>query len=103
MSKREYIGSIYTDVAAIVVGDPCKVMPCEDGNRHTYEELMSAKFSRRGDRDPQQPIVLGCDAISLPTVENCDGWCYVWIERDKDGWPIKLIVDLNAKVKPTPE
>lgn len=99
MPKREYIGSIFTDVASVVVGDPCKMFPSQHGTSHTYEELVEAKFSDR-ERDPKLPIRLGNDAISLPTVENCDGWCNVYVERNKDGWPLRLVVDLNAKTKP---
>jgi hypothetical protein len=99
MSKREYIGSIYTNVASIVVGDPCKMLPSKHGNPRTYEELGDAKFFDRS-RDPRQPVALGDDLIALPTVENCDGWCDVYVERDDTGWPTQLIIELNAKTEP---
>jgi hypothetical protein len=99
MSKRECIGSIFTDVASIVIGDPCKMLPDKRGNRHTYEELAEAKFGDR-ERDPKQPVALGNDLIALPTVENCDGWCDVYVERDMDGWPLRVIIDLSAKAQP---
>jgi hypothetical protein len=99
MSKREYVGSIYTDVACIVVGDPCKMLQSRNGNPRTYEELGDAKFSDR-ERDPRQPVALGSDLISLPTIENCDGWIDVYVERNEDGWPTRLIVNLASKTRP---
>lgn len=39
-------------------------------------------------------------AFAVRTLENCDGWAAVYLERDKDGRPRRLIVDLNTKVEP---
>jgi hypothetical protein len=102
MSKREYVGSIYTDVACIVVGDPCKMLQSRNGNPRTYEELGDARISqfRDRERDPRQPVALGSDLIALPTVENCDGWINVYVERDKSGWPMRMVIDLASKTRP---
>jgi hypothetical protein len=99
MSKREYVGSIYTNVACIVVGDPCKMLASRDTIPHTYEELGAVKFSDH-ERDPRQPVALGSDLIALPTVENCDGWINVYVERDKSGWPMRMVIDLASKTRP---
>jgi hypothetical protein len=115
--QREKIGAIWTDVAAIVVGDPCKMIPDERDRapRITYGqfvEQMSGPRTFPGDpgwedaRDPRDPVFLKgsdgnpCDAVALPTVENCDGWVHLYIERDEKGWPRRLIAELNARSEP---
>jgi hypothetical protein len=101
MPKRERIGAIFTDVAAIMVGDPCKVIPdAGEEPRLTYDDLI-AKWEARPRHDT--PVAIGKegqDAIVINTVGNCDGWCWVYVERDKQGSPIRLIVDLSAQGPP---
>lgn len=122
MSKREYIGCIFTDVAAVIVGDPCKLIPDEgESPKLPYLQFAEALYPlSRDSRDwldgwqPGQPIPdrppappspqyveFGPhDAIAIKTVDNCDGWLKVYIERDKQGQPMRLIVDLSAGPEP---
>src|SRR6478752_2841058 len=102
-AKREYIGSIWTDVAALILGDPCRIIRDDrrpDGTIE-YGDYVAMKCDRN--RDPQDPLKIEKHSIVVPTVEGCDGWCKVYVERGKDGWPLRLIVDLDAKVMEDPE
>jgi hypothetical protein len=87
--RQSYLGSIFTDVAAIIVGDPCKVL--EDkrypGQSIRYQDFVNKEINSK-------------NAIVVYTLEGCDGWCNVFVEKDKDGNAIRLIIDLSPKVRP---
>lgn len=83
---------IFADVAAIIVADPCRVMP-----KKAYERMIEDRLDR--ERDPKSPLILPDYGILVPTVENCDGWVGVRVEHDKAGWPRRLIINLDTKVK----
>ncbi len=95
MSREVQRHALWTDVASIVVGDPCRLMP-----EAAWHEVIKQRCTRVDrNRDPQSPLLLPDYGILVPTVENCDGWCHVKIEHDKDGWPKRLTIDLSAKSK----
>ena len=102
--KREFIGSFFTDVAGVLVGDPCKLLK-DSRDRSapfTYDEAMEAWPPM--DAPPAQHVNLGDDrGLAVRTVENCDGWCHVFMERNTKGQAVRLIVDLNTKISSTPE
>ncbi len=87
---------IFTDVASIVVGDPCKLMPKDDWIRFVCETLDLGPGSQR---DPLTPIILPNQSIIVPTIQNCDGWVETRIEYGKNGWPRRLIVNLTPLCK----
>lgn len=104
--KREPIGSIFTDVASILVGDPCKVLRQDTVGSITYDQFIEKRHPSVPGTPvwdlpvPTQHVTFGDDAIAISTVGPSDGWCNVYVERDKDGVAVRLIVDLNAKVEP---
>src|SRR5262245_56008548 len=92
--KREKIGSLFTVVAAVVVGDPCKLIadgrdprpPIEYGEyvrQKSGPRLLPGEPGWEDARDPRDPVLLrgrggeGLDVFAIPTVENCDGWVHV--------------------------
>jgi hypothetical protein len=88
--------SIFTDVASIIVADPCRVMSREDWRKNIEERWHAHENGTLGHG---QPFVMPDYGIIVPTVQNCDGWCNVRVERGKDGWPRRLIVNLSAGMR----
>lgn len=102
--KREFVGSLWIDTASVMVGDPCQLLSSAD--------QMYLNMERRAADDASEeysPVYATKDgspvgsAIVSCTHSRCDGWAWVWIERDKNGEPLRLIVDLSTKVKKAPE
>lgn len=94
--RRETRG-IFTDVASIIVGDPCKIMGRED-----WHKLVDQRWQSHldPDSDPRSPLSLpDHGGIIVPTVENCDGWTRADIYYNKDGWPTRIVVNLSSKVE----
>lgn len=92
MTKREFLGAIWTDVAAILVGDPCRLLSDD-----RYEALIEQWETQRGDRIHKVESLGG--AISVVT--GADGWCPVWVDRDAEGRPFQLTIGLSPRVDPT--
>src|SRR3954454_880771 len=99
MPKRELIGSIFTDVAAVVVGDPCKLVHdtrdrkppytygqyCErwaEANPRVVPEYVPGEGLKWPDVGPHKwHTDLGeSRGVAVATLENCDGWCDVYVE-----------------------
>lgn len=135
-SKPEYVGSIFTDVASVIIGDPCKLLidereKKEDSNHPlTYMDyvekttcpfpsfplkganktLLEALAKEGLNADPEavtvydrDKTVFGKDAIAFRTLGSPlagDGWVNVFVERNRKGDVIKVIIDLNAKCNP---
>lgn len=54
-------------------------------------------------KSPTDVVRLGRDgagAIAVRTLENCDGWARVYLDRDREGRPRRLIIDLNTTTEP---
>lgn len=84
---RKYIGSIFTDVASLIIGDPCKLL---------YDSRMQTNLSYQ---DFLHRSIRERDAIIVST-NNCDGWYNVYAEYDENGDMTEVTVDLNPRVKP---
>lgn len=94
--KRETHG-IFTDVASIIVGDPCKIMSRDD-----WLKLIERRWqhSQNSIGYSQEPFPLpDHGGILVPTIANCDGWCKTDVYRNKDGWPTRIVINLNSLVK----
>lgn len=112
---RELLGSIWTDTAMLVVGDPCQLITDET----EYEA-----FCDRGEQYTETPMVVGGKILSMLfcvvqktwEVKNnldgtgaiavrtgTDGYFPVYLERDEQGKPFRLIVELSGLVEPEEE
>ena len=81
---KKLIGSIFTDVASLIIGDPCKLIG--EGCDIIYQDFLDRTIPEK-------------DAITVNTM-NCDGWCYVYGLYNDDGDMIEVIIDLSPKIKP---
>jgi hypothetical protein len=114
------IGSIFTDVAAIVVADPCKIMSPEkykefmklvaERNRtFTLEEfkMLAEAKTKKAKEAIKKKIVKALphpggiykmeDCIIFTTLGPADGWLNVSTKKDAKGNHTKIIIDLNPK------
>jgi hypothetical protein len=99
---REYLGSIFTDVASIIVGDPCKIlMDKRSPPKLTYDQFIERLVDSQQLGIAGSAVKFGNDAITINTLYSCDGWIAVYAERNKAGEITKLVIDLNAKVEGT--
>lgn len=87
---RKYIDSIFTDVASLIIGDPCKLLYDKRKSlfdlKYTYYNFLNRS-------------ILEEDAIIVNT-NCCDGWCNVYAEYDENGDMTEVTIDLNPRVKP---
>jgi hypothetical protein len=105
--KREKLGSVFTDVAAIMVCDPCKVLRDEDGDGPDYEDYLEQSFEPSSDgswlRGVAKPVVDIKDAHgntgAIAVTTGSDGWCPVYLETDDDGRK-RLVVELDCLCEP---
>lgn len=85
------------------------VQAIEQGPKHEPDVrvIHGQRFETPQRQEPAQVVRLpsGGDssaAIAVRTCEGCDGWAAVYLERDRQGRPRRLIVDLVTKVKVKP-
>ena len=100
----EKIGSFWTDTAMVLVGDPCQFLRSkwkevftglgyDDYLKLWNNDFVNGKYiSVPNNHDTQM--------AGMAILTGCDGWHHVYLERDEQGEPSKLVVDLVAKTKP---
>jgi hypothetical protein len=88
--NSEFIGSIFTDVAMLIVGDPCKIL-----SEHQYENYLDQHIGGLRCEIWRTPT-LG-DSVTVNT-GGCDGWCPVFLERARDGKPLRLVIGLVPRM-----
>lgn len=88
--KKQKIGSIFLDTASVMVGDPCQMLATKSKKNMTYDGYMASAYK-------DDVLRIGGEIIAVST--GADGWCWVYLERDKQGNPFKLIIDLNTRFK----
>lgn len=100
-ATREKLGSIFTDTATLLIGDPCKVLYSSDDqerNHFTWEAYVDlcGDFCRKV---VEVPDLLGrAGALSIQV--GADGWYPVYLETDEDGRPARLVIELGGQVEP---
>lgn len=103
--ERRLLGAFFTDVAQLVVGDPCKLIsgaklpddaaPAAQVNYFRYVGFWRAQGTMvPGYVIPDPPLAVEVpDArgqtcgFGVHTLDNCDGWLYVYLEADDEGAP----------------
>lgn len=99
----EYVGSVFTDVAALLIADPCKTLADDGKNPPTYEDLLdkwnasapplpSLDDMLQGVRQPiipTSPIVKLLDDVAVIRF-GTDGYCHIYVERDENG--VKTVI-----------
>lgn len=109
---RQKLGSFFVDTGTLLLADPCKVLPDEDGPRITYDSLL--ELWNAGDTS----VVIG--GMSMPVQQSHqfvavkdargnngaiavsvgnDGWYPVFFERDESGAE-RIVIELGGQVKP---
>ena len=112
--EKEYIGSVYTDVASLLIADPCKVLPSKGDKRKwpTYEDLIrkwqesdppmwtEAEILQGATRRMKRvsPIVKLLDDAAVVRF-GTDGHCHVYVERNGDGSIERIIIETGMVTK----
>jgi hypothetical protein len=88
--KCELLGSVWIDGACIAVGDPCALF----GDRGELTEKFLNESPEGGvlDLEKDRGFVV-TTGVEFPS----DGFYRVYLERDDDGYPLKVIVDLRLR------
>ena len=91
--KTTRLGSVFTDTAALLIGDPCQVIPDCDRPPLDWE----AYIAKCGDFT-EKVVQLSDGDLSVQV--GCDGWYPVYLETDDDGQPSRLVIELGGRMTP---
>lgn len=121
--KREKIGSFCVDTGTILMADPCQVVPeSKKKARWTYKDILGLFYTQG--TTYTEPAIVHDDQVLFPAQERTqraehvtlrsetngvtgivitvgvDGWYPVYLERNADGTPKRIIIECGGKVKP---
>lgn len=121
--KREKIGSFWVDTGTILLADPCQVVPVsKKKTRWTYKDLLSLFYTQG--TAYTEPALVHDDHVIFPARERTqraehitlrsdgngvagivitvgvDGWYPVYLERNADGTPKRIIIECGGHTEP---
>lgn len=121
--RKDKIGSIWVDSGTILIADPCHVIPGKGEPPKIDYDRLGELFYAQGRRYTEPAVVIAGEEI-IPAGERveralhvtipsegdgvggivvgvgCDGWFPVFLEKDQDGEPLRIIIELGGQVKP---
>jgi hypothetical protein len=120
---REKLGSFWTDTGTILLGDPCQFVHDHGETPHISYTRLFDLFEEQGRPYTEPGIVVGGEVVVPPferverarsvTIPSrgggvggiavnvgCDGFYPVYMERDENGEPVRLIIELGGHVEP---
>jgi hypothetical protein len=120
---REKLGSFWVDTGCILIADPCQFIHDHGESPHISYTRLFDLFEEQGMPYTEPGIVVGGEVVVPPfeRVERAwsvtipsrgggvggiavtvgvDGWYPVFLERNKAGEPVRLIIELGGHVEP---
>lgn len=96
-AARTKLGSVFTDTATLLVGDPCKILE-GDACLLGWDGYVDAcgDYTKKVVEIPDPIGRAGALSVQV----GSDGWYPVYLETDKEGKPARLVIELGGQVEP---